>query len=104
LLFAVAALFVCLKILNLKPVFRDRHTQVYIASQIAADLAIHRPAPWSRSRFPLFTTGLNGGVSPEPKKIRFPSPSVRSLLFLFPTGLLDESIRRAGSLRPSGQT
>lgn len=34
-----------LKILNLKPVFRDRHTQVYIASQIAADLAIHRPAP-----------------------------------------------------------
>jgi hypothetical protein len=45
LLFAVAALFVCLKILNLKPVFRDRHTQVYIASQIAADLAIHRPAP-----------------------------------------------------------
>jgi hypothetical protein len=31
--------------LNLKPVYRDRYTQIYIASQIAADMAIHGPAP-----------------------------------------------------------
>jgi hypothetical protein len=38
-------LFRAFYILNLKPVFRDRHTQIYIASQIAADLASHGPAP-----------------------------------------------------------
>jgi hypothetical protein len=31
--------------LNLKPAFRDRHTQLYIASQFAADLAIYGPVP-----------------------------------------------------------
>ncbi len=38
-------LFRALYTLNLKPSFRDRHTQIYIASQFAADLAIHGPAP-----------------------------------------------------------
>lgn len=31
--------------LNLKPAFRDRHTQIYIASLVAADFIHHGPAP-----------------------------------------------------------
>jgi hypothetical protein len=38
-------LFRAFYILNLKPVLRACHTQIYIASQIAADLASHGPAP-----------------------------------------------------------
>jgi hypothetical protein len=38
-------LFRAFYILNLKPVFRGRHTQIYIASLIAADMAVHGPAP-----------------------------------------------------------
>lgn len=38
-------LFRAFYILNLKPALRDRHTQIYIASQIAADFVLHGPAP-----------------------------------------------------------